>query len=296
LNPRPPECKCIVSKISWENFSAWLFQTRTRRNAREMLRYAGRFAVVLERPNMASQLLLLNKDLRRVAMSALSNLSKFLGVYEQWKYTIRNYGLKWENTSSLEAFLSILNSNLEETEEWLKTVIQKLPRGYSTVLVFDALTGLRPTEAAISCKLISELSDQNKLNLYLDRDLMMLQHFRFPDLLLRKSKNAYISFITPELLELVLETKPKIKYSGIDTMIGRIGFNTRTKQLRKLYATQLRNQLPQELVDLLQGRISQTIFMKFYYRPLLLDTKNKILTAIQPLTIQLIEIVRHTQN
>ena len=261
-----------------------------------MLRYAGRFAVVLERPNMASQLLLLNKDLRRVAMSALSNLSKFLGVYEQWKYTIRNYGLKWENTSSLEAFLSILNSNLEETEEWLKTVIQKLPRGYSTVLVFDALTGLRPTEAAISCKLISELSDQNKLNLYLDRDLMMLQHFRFPDLLLRKSKNAYISFITPELLELVLETKPKIKYSGIDTMIGRIGFNTRTKQLRKLYATQLRNQLPQELVDLLQGRISQTIFMKFYYRPLLLDTKNKILTAIQPLTIQLIEIVRHTQN
>jgi hypothetical protein len=261
-----------------------------------MLRYAQKFAIVLEKPNMASQLLLLNKDLRRVVMSALSNLSKFLGVYEHWKYTIRNYGLKWENTSSLEAFLSILNSNLEETEEWLRQVIKKLPKEYSTVLVFDALTGLRPTEAALSCKLISELSQQNKLDSYLDRDLMMLQHFRFPNLFLRKSKNAYISFITPTLLELVLETKPNIKYSGIDTMIGRLGFRTRTKQLRKLYATQLRNQLPQELVDLLQGRISQTIFMKFYYRPLLQDTKNKVLTAIQPLEKDLIETVRNNQK
>jgi hypothetical protein len=208
LNPRPPECKCHTSEISWEKFGSWLFKTHTRRNAKEMLRYAQRFAIVLEKPNMASQLLLLNKDLRRVVMSALSNLSKFLGVYEHWKYTIRNYGLKWENTSSLEAFLSILNSNLEETEEWLRQVIKKLPKEYSTVLVFDALTGLRPTEAALSCKLISELSQQNKLNSYLDRDLIMLQHFRFPDLFLRKSKNAYISFITPRLLNLYLKQSP----------------------------------------------------------------------------------------
>ena len=101
-------------------------------------------------------------------------------------------------------------------------------------MVFDVLTGLRPSEAAASCKLITELSEKNKLDLYLDKDLMMLQHFRFPDLFLRKSKNAYISFITPELLQLVLETKPRMKYSAIDTMIGRHGFNTRTKQLRKL--------------------------------------------------------------
>lgn len=149
-------------------------------------------------------------------MCSLSNLSKYLGIYEHWRHIIKNYGLKWENTSSFEAFLSMFNSNLDETETWLKQVIQKLPRAYSTVLIFNALTGLRPTEAATSCKLITELAEQEKLDNYLDRTLMMLQHFRFPDLFLRRSKNAYISFITPELLELVLETKPTIEYSGID--------------------------------------------------------------------------------
>ena len=291
MNPRPPECKMINDAI-WENFGTWLLKTHKQRNAKEALRNAKKYAAILEKPSMASQLLMLNKDLRRVAMSSLSNLSKYLGVYDQWKQTIRNYGLKWENTTSLETFLSILNSNLEETEIWLRQVIKKLPSDYSTILVFDVLTGLRPSEAAMSCKLITDLSNMNKLDSYLDGDLMMLQHFRFPDLFLRKSKNAYISFITPELLQLVLRTKPSIKYSAIDTMIGRQGFNTRTKQLRKLYATRLRNDLPQELVDLLQGRISQTIFMKFYYKPLLRDIQQKTIKALQPLQMELLSQIQ----
>jgi intergrase/recombinase len=247
----------------------------------------------LEKPGLASQLLMLSKDVRRMAMSSLSNLSKYLGIYDQWKQTIRNFGLKWENTSGLEAFLSILNSNVNETETWLKQVIQKLPKEYSTVLVFDALTGLRPNEAVMSCKLITELSEKNMLNQYLDKDLLMLQHFRFPELFLRRSKNAYISFITPQLLNMVLEIKPKVKYTALDTKIGRLGFSIKTKQLRKLHATTLRTYLPQELIDLLQGRISQTVFIKFYYRPLLEDIKNKTLKAIQPIEKELIEIIRH---
>jgi len=82
-----------------------------------------------------------------------------------------------------------------------------------------------------------------------------------------------------------------MKYSAIDTMIGRQGFNTRTKQLRKFYATNLRNDLPQELVDLLQGRISQTIFMKFYYKPLLKDIQQKTIRALQPLQSELLSLM-----
>ena len=288
MNPRPPECKGPISKEIWENFAVWLLKTHRESHAKEILRYAKRFAFVLEKPSQASQLLMLSKDVRRVTMSSLSNLSKYLGVYDNWKQIIRNYGLKWENTSNLETFLSILNSNLDKTELWLKQLIQKLPKEYSTVLVFDALTGLRPNEAVMSCNLITELSKKGEIDLYLDKDLMMLQHFRFPDLFLRKSKNAYISFITPELLDLVLATKPHIKYTALDTKIGRLGFNTQTKQLRKLYATRLRNHLPQELIDLLQGRISQTVFMKFYYKPLLLDIQQKTIKALQPMQTELL--------
>ncbi|MCK5627993.1 hypothetical protein KAI12_00865 [Candidatus Bathyarchaeota archaeon] len=224
-------------------------------------------------------------------MSSLSNLSKFLGVYDQWKQTIKRFGLKWENTNNLETFLSILNTDLNEVEDWIKQLIPKMPRNYASVLVFDALTGLRPTEATHSCSLITKLSEQNKLDKYLDTKLMMLQHFRFPKLFLRKSKNAYISFVTPQLIELITKTKPTMKYSAVDTMIGRLGFKIRTRQLRKLYATTLRKYLPQEMVDLLQGRISQSIFMRFYYRPLLEDTRNKVIKAIEPLQNQLLELV-----
>jgi intergrase/recombinase len=75
-------------------------------------------------------------------------------------------------------------------------------------------------------------------------------------------------------------------------MIGRQGFNTRTKQLRKLYATKLRNDLPQEMVDLLQGRISQTVFMKFYYKPLLKDIQQKTIQALQPLQLELLSLIQ----
>jgi hypothetical protein len=291
LNPRPPECKGINGEL-WKNYASWLFKTHSKTHAKEILRYSKKYAVILEKPNMASQLLLLSKDLRRLAMSSLSNLSKYMGFYEQWKQTIRNYGLKWENTNSLETFLSILNTNFEETETWLKKVIKGLPKDYATVLVFDALTGLRPSEAVASCKLLSDLLEKNNLATYLDRELIMLQHFRFSDLFLRRSKNAYISFNTPELLELVTEIKPRIKYPALDPKIGRLGFNNQTKQLRKIFATKLRNYLPQELVDLLQGRISQTLFMKFYYRPLLLDTQQKTIKALQPIQADLFSLIQ----
>lgn len=292
MNFRPPECKRPYSEEIWANFTCRLLKTHREKHAKEILRYAKRFAVILEKPSLASQLLMLSKDVRRVAMSSLSNLSKYMGIYEQWKQTIRNYGLKWENTSNLETFLSILNSNLDETEAWLKQIIHRLPKEYSTVLVFDTLTGLRPNEAVLSCNLITELSNKNKLDSYLDKDLMMLQHFRFPDLFLRKSKNAYVSFITPELLRLVLDTKPQIKYTALDTKIGRLGFNNQTKQLRKLYATRLRNNLPQELIDLLQGRISQTVFMKFYYKPLLQDIQQKAIKSLQLLQLELLSKIQ----
>jgi len=280
LNPRPPECKSLNGEL-WQNYASWLFRTHSKAHAKEILRCSKKYQVILEKPNMASQLLLLSKDMRRLAMSSLSNLSKYMGIYDVWKQTIRNYGLKWENSSNLETFLSILNTNLDETETWLKQVVKRLPKEYAVVLVFDALTGLRPNVAVASCKLISDLSEKNELNAYLDRELMMLQHFKFPELFLRKSKNAYISFVTSELLEMVIETTPRIKYTALDTKIGRLGCNTQTKQLRKIFATRLRNSLPQELVDLLQGRISQTVFMKFYYKPLLLDTQQKTIKALQ---------------
>ncbi len=93
-----------------------------------------------------------------------------------------------------------------------------------------------------------------------------------------------------------MDTRPRVKYSALDTKIGRLGFGIKVKQLRKLHATTLRKYLPQEVIDLLHGRISQTVFMKFYYRPLLEDTRNKALEAIKPLEKELIKIIQKKQQ
>lgn len=67
--------------------------------------------------------------------------------------------MKWENRSPLEAVMSILDSKISNTKPWLKEALQILPQQHSVVLLFDALIGLRPNEAAKSCKLISELTE-----------------------------------------------------------------------------------------------------------------------------------------
>lgn len=122
--------------------------------------------------------------------------------------------------------------------------------------------------------------------------MLMLQHFKFKDIFLRKNKNAYISFISKETLNLVLETRPKVNYIAIVSALRRRKIKRRLKELRKLHATTLRSYLPQEIVDLVQGRISKTIFLRFYYKPFLLDIREKTLKAMEPLQHELLEILQ----
>jgi len=278
--------------IDWINYGKWLSQNHVPKYTKELLRYSKKYAYVFDHPEKTSDLNMLSKPLRRLVMASLANLSKYLGIYSKWRSLVKNNGLKWERKSALETFVDIFETNLDDTKAWLYQVVQQLPKEYATVEVFTALTGLRPSEAVNSCKLIVELSAQNRLSEYLDSDLMMLKHFKFKDTFLRGCKNAFISFITEELLQLVLETKPVIKYATLQTKLKRLGLRNRTKQLRKLYATTLRNYVPHEIVDLLQGRISQSIFLRFYYKPFLADIQRKTLEGMQSLQRELLSILQ----
>ena len=256
-----------------------------------MIKYASEYSTILLKSDRAklSELRTMSKDKKRLVMASLSNLAKYLGIYEQWTSIRKNNGLKWEKRSALEAFVSILNSNVNDTAEWLMDIVKVLPKKYATVVVFNALTGLRPTESCKSCKLITKLSTEGDLDKYLDRDLMLLQHFRFPELFLRGSKNAFMSFISDDLLQLVLENKPAFEYTALTSAIRKRKQKIRVKELRKLYATTLRNNnVPSEVIDLLEGRVPQSIFLWFYYKPFLQDIRTKTLEAIRPLQEELL--------
>jgi hypothetical protein len=283
----------LSGNINWNDYKEWYLQNHSKNTLGYAFNYAKRYADVLANPAAVHKITSLSKGKKRLVMIALANLSKYLGIYEHWRSIVKNNGLKWEKKSALETFIDILNSDVTQYEDWLKSVIPELPRDYGIQLIYNALTGLRPTEGCMSSKLLVELSEQGALEKYLDRGLLMLQHFRFPKLFLRRSKNAYITFVPQRLLELMLQAKATKKYQALKSAVRKRHQGIHIADLRKLYATKLRdNRVPQEVIDILQGRIGQSIFLRFYYKPFLQDIQTKTLEAIEPLEAELLSILK----
>ncbi|MCJ7635579.1 hypothetical protein MUP77_24715 [Candidatus Bathyarchaeota archaeon] len=275
-------------QVNWKEFSKYIEKTHAKSYSGSLMRYGKRYCHILQNPNKVSEIQVLPKAKQRPVMSALANLSKFLGEYDRWQTIVKNGGLKYQKYNALNAVMSILDTNLNDSKEWLLRVLPNVSRDIATILVFDVLTGLRPSEAAMSCALITELNEQNRLAEYYDEELGLLQHFKYKERFLRNSKNAYISFVSPELMKTVLENRPRRQYWSVQKAIEHAGFNLQVKMLRKLNATVLRNQLDREVIDLLQGRVGESIFVKFYYRPVLIQIREKTIMALEPLENELL--------
>lgn|ERR687897_399619 len=97
-------------------------------------------------------------------------------------------------TRRITAFTAIgaLNSAVSNDKVW--EMIRVLPIDMSIVIRFACLTGLRPSEACQSVKLIS-LSSLDETGYY-NQEQQTLEHFRFPDIFLRPTKKAWISYLS----------------------------------------------------------------------------------------------------
>lgn len=84
-----------------------------------------------------------------------------------------------------------------------------------------------------------------------------------------------------------------LEYSALDTKINRLGLPNRSKELRKYYSTILREVLPTEAIDLLEGRISSSMFARHYYKPFLSDIRNKVVKLIEPMQLELLHILEN---
>jgi hypothetical protein len=273
--------------IDWTSFRKYVEKTHAPSYRGNILRYSRMYAKILGHPDQITRLQVLPKGKQRLVMSSLANLSKFLGVYDSWQMIVKNGGLKYQKYNGLSTVISMLNTNIGDSKAWLLDVLQKVPKDVGTVLVFAALTGLRPSEAAMSCKMITELNEKGAVNEYYDSELGMLQHFKYKEKFLRNSKNAYFSFVTPQLMSLVIDNKPKLEYWAVQHAIQRAKLSIQAKKLRKLNATILRSALDSELVDLLQGRVGESVFVKSYYRPELGHIREKALKTLEPLQSEL---------
>jgi intergrase/recombinase len=207
-------------------------------------------------------------------MKAITALSKYLGIYDQWQQMRKRYSLKWTNPNqSLQSFERFFSgsTNYDTMLQQIKEIIAKTPTQVGQIVRFACLTGLRPSEAMESVRLLNV--DQSILvseQKYYNPQRQALEHFRFPDIFLRQTKKAYISFVSPEILDIVIPISGKRfpTYNAIRLAIYKRGLKCDMRYCRKLYASHLiKSGIDSTTVDMLQGRVGKSVLVRHYQTP-----------------------------
>lgn len=123
------------------------------------------------------------------------------------------------------------------------------------------------SEAITSFNLIIQLSKEGKLEEYYDKDLNCLCHFKYPKLFIRNTKNVYISFIPEAKVSEIAQGK-LISYSHIRKSLNKNKIPVRINELRDYFGTYLlQHGILEQEVNLLQGRIPISVFVRHYWSP-----------------------------
>jgi hypothetical protein len=264
-------------------FYEWLrAQAKTKATIKEIVNYSKKYATVLDTGD-AFPLLTLSPRNKHHAMSALANLSKFQGRYNEWLQLRQRYNMKWSKTDSLQSFNRFFNEdelNFDTMLQRIKEMIAKTPTWTGNIIKFACLVGLRPAEVVESARLIGRHACQ-----YYNPERQCLEHFRFPQIFLRRTKTAYISIVSPDILELVqnLDKAPK-SYNDIRLACYTRGIKCDMRFARKLFASWLyKSGVSSVIIDLLQGRVPHSVLVQHYLVPVGTDYKTKVLEAVHQL-------------
>jgi hypothetical protein len=217
---------------------------------------------------------------RKKVLIAMICASKYLGIYQEYKAKLKSHGIKWvTNSTALNGFLAIFNHQHDTVPAYLKEIQPILPDNEKLFVKFLAVTGLRKNEGLTAFNMILELNAKGRLGEYYNAELQVLEHFKYR-IFLRGTKNAYISFASTDLVTEICNSQP-VSYSAIDCRLKRRKVKLRLKELRSFNNTFLRkNGFISELVDILAGRVPQSVFCRHY-----LGEDMRSLSA-QVLTIQ----------
>ena len=277
-----PSLRFNGSGIDWEAYREWLAKDKSPAYVRECFNYAKRYAHCLLEGDF-SDVRDAPETIRPHIVKSLSNFSKWLGMHDVFRQLMKKYGISWKGRSTDDIFIDRLLSvkNPEEIWSWVKQVKEARP-DLSGFMDFVSITGLRLNEAIKSWNLIHRLACKNKLSEYYNEENEALEHFRFKDLFIRRSKKAFISFVPKSFIERIVGSE-KLGNSNncIRKRLKNAGLNMRFHDVRKAHATILTKYLRQPEIDFIQGRVSSSIFMANYFNPALIsDLKDRVFKGI----------------
>jgi hypothetical protein len=201
------------NNLDWLAFKDYLSKHYNRNTTKARLCYAKRYYHVLLNEDASDLLDIESQQKRLNVMKSLTLLSRFLGCYDISQQLRKRHNLKWttgeESLAAMQRFFDP-NLTLDSMLQWVRQAINLLPLAMSAVIRHAVLTGLRPSEAVESVRLLNN-PDPNldQAHYYYNPDRSVLEHFRFPEIFIRRTKKAYISFMSSDNYQLIAQMGPK---------------------------------------------------------------------------------------
>lgn len=175
----------------------------TAKTAEDRIRYAKQYSSVLFEGGGTAALLLQVPPNKRIHIrKSLSCLALYTGQQDNWLAIRKRYGLQWSTgTEKIDAFTQFFDSSkdLDTMLQWLREALRVLPTNYSNFYLFCTLTGLRPSECIEAVRLINSAAEYMQQQYY-NPEQKILQHYRFPDIFIRRTKAVYISVVDDEII------------------------------------------------------------------------------------------------
>jgi len=215
-------------------------------------------------------------------MCSLTALSKFLGIYKQFKELREGYGIKWGkgNTDILIINRLLKRDNSDDIEDWIRQTKSRIPK-ISRFLDLLIASGMRYSEALISYNLILNLTKIDKLNeYYVDN---YLEHFRYSKQFIRRTKKVFISIVPNDVIKEISKSE-NLTYYAIKMRLQRRKIPLRFSDIREYWASKMTRYLSQPEIDFLMGHVSANVFMANYFNPKLInDLKERALEGVSEL-------------
>jgi len=244
----------------------------------DLVRYAQRYGHLLFENGLAN---LEGVPGSRSALSALANLSKYLGQHTTFKRMREESGISWNRESTEDVFMQIYGERqaVSNVEDWMESLKGVVDWDVWFPVVFMGITGLRTSEAICALNIIAA----GGLDEYFNSDLHVLEHFKYRDVFLRRTKKAFISVVSDRLMYELKSWRRPTSYATLRGRVRRRGVICDFYSLRKWYATTLRmNGIEGEYVDFLQGRVGSSVFVRSYLRPDVRQVFEKVRDVLVP--------------
>ncbi|HMK94308.1 MAG TPA: integrase [Candidatus Limnocylindrales bacterium] len=247
----------------WSSFKQYIYSKYAPSYAIGIFEHARKYQSYL---NDVNQIMLVKPTVRNNIINALIVLTRYRGTYDTFKNQMKIHGITRYKPDPIAAFTRIFNSNAHDgLGKWYNDAMAVLNDNEKLYLRYMALSGLRAMEGINSFNLMADMGSKYTTEYY-NENTKFLEHFRFPKLFLRNSKNCYVSCVPKSLLD-EISNSTKISYIAIDKRLNRANLPMKIKKLRSYYATEMRKLgLLSEQIDLLEGRIGKSIFLMHYFK------------------------------